>query len=95
MDERLERLKMSLNIDFTDKDKELGNLLKVAEAYTCKMIDKTLSDVEEFDVLDSEAFEGAVILHARISFETGGTMVPNNGSNDPMSGYWKLVNSLK
>lgn len=84
---------MSLNIDFTEKDEELCNLLEVAEAYTLQVLGGVSADLLAGDTGASAIFEQAVILHARHAFETGGTMVSGSMRENPQ-GYWALVNSI-
>lgn len=84
---------MSLNIDFPDKDEELGNLLEVAEAYTLQVLGGVSAEMISGDTAASCIFEQAVILHARHAFETGGTMVNGSMRENPQ-GYWALVNSI-
>lgn len=86
---RLERLKESLNIDFPDKDGELCDLLEVAESYTLAHCNLSAEEAE-----GNVLFDQAVILYARISFETGGSMIYVNGQS-PMNGFERLVATLK
>lgn len=92
--EWLDMLKDGLNIDFTEKDRELEQLLRVSEEHCLRETNRTEEDLREEGRGEYPLpFVHAVVLLARHLFETGGTMVPATMKENPM-GFRLLLNQF-